>query len=710
MSKNTSGFASRKPRFGFDVVKRWLRMPDGVRLAATIFMPRSRRKSQRFPVLLELLPYRKDDTFYLADYPTYSYFARHGFIAVKVDIRGTGASQGDVPPCEYSEIEQTDAVEIIRQLAAMPEANGNVGMWGISWSGFNAIQLAMRRPKELKAILAMHASDDLYHDDLHYIDGVLHLDPYHLYINHELGLPRTPHYKLDEAYLNGRFETKPWLFTYLGEQKDGNFWRKKSLRYQGYDKIDIPVYMIGGLLDGYRDTVVRMLENLSTPVRADIGPWGHYSPDDGEPGPNYEWQDEAMRWFGNWLLEPAAAAASDGDATPQGFVSAAGAVNQATRSRSQKRQMTVFVRAGHKPDADLEKTPGQWRRVEWPIRGSRKAKFFLESAGTGHGSRSGSGNVAGLPGRLLKHSAKRGTDIVSATASSGIAAGTWWGDRTGDLREDDLQARTYDSAPLRKSLQIIGMPSVRLKVSSDSKQVNWSVRLEDVSPEGEVSLVTGSLVNASDLTNRLQPGKIDPGSDYTVETELHFTTWTFKPGHRVRLAVTNAQFPMAWPSPTQVESRIQTGSSMLVLPVVPTDCGVKPRLPAVQAKLDCPHAGYVDIGDGKPDYNKYVTRNADGTTTFVMESHSVYDIRGRQFIADSRNAWSTTDGAPHASKYEGAATTSIASNSRVLKLTTKILVESDKTHFHVTVTRDLFADGKRVKRKSWKEAIRRSNH
>ena len=195
-----------RAQYDFEVVTGTFEMPDGVKLASTTYLPVSKRNGEKFPVLLEVLPYRKDDTFYISDYPSYSYFARHGFITVKIDIRGTGGSTGVVPPREYSDVELDDIEEVIRQLSELPESNGSIGMWGVSWSGFNSLQVAMRRPPALKALLVMHSSDDLYQDDLHYIDGALHLDPYHLFINHELGLPRTPDYVIDRTYFKSRFE------------------------------------------------------------------------------------------------------------------------------------------------------------------------------------------------------------------------------------------------------------------------------------------------------------------------------------------------------------------------------------------------------------------------------------------------------------------------------------------------------------------------
>jgi predicted acyl esterase len=106
--------------YRFRTERGWLRMPDGIRLAVTYWRPIARREGERFPVLLEYLPYRKEDSFYQRDFPIYSWFARRGFILAAVDVRGTGSSEGQLPPREYSDEEMLDADEIIAQLAKMP--------------------------------------------------------------------------------------------------------------------------------------------------------------------------------------------------------------------------------------------------------------------------------------------------------------------------------------------------------------------------------------------------------------------------------------------------------------------------------------------------------------------------------------------------------------------------------------------------------------
>ncbi len=646
-------------------------MSDGVKLAASIYMPVARSKGEKFPVLFEYLPYRKDDSFYIGDYPSYSYFAKHGYITVKVDIRGTGASFGDVPPREYSDIELDDGEQIIAQLAALPRSNGNVCMWGVSWSGFNSIQMAMRRPPALKTIIPIHASDDLYHDDLHYIDGVMHVDPYHLFINHELGMPSSTDYKLDARYFNSRFDSTPWLFTYLNQQLDGKFWRGKSLR-ENYQAINIPVFLIGGLLDGYRTATVRMMENLIVPVKIEIGPWNHSCPDEGSPAPNHEWQDEAIKWCDHWLK---------------------GIDNGVDGQTAEDKELAVFVRSGQIPDPNMTETEGKWRLHKWPVIGASKRNFYLQA------------------GKILSRSqGKPAFEQLAYNSGSGVAAGIWWGDVTGDMSVDDAGSLVYDSGPLVKPLQIIGSAGVRLKVRSTSPQVSWSVRLEDVSPDGKVALVTGSLINSSQRADRLAPSHVVPGRPYNLALELQFTTWTFQPGHRIRLAISNSQFPMAWPNADRLTATLYTGcaDTVLTLPVVPTNSGKPLNLPKPARKPECPDAKVLESEAGKSDGSKHWTYNpADGSTTYVVESHGPYMVKRRRFVVDGTSTWKTFENEPWKSSYLGKMSTSIESSRRTIKLHTAVSVQSDKLHFHVKVVRDLFENGRRVRRKVWQQTIER---
>ncbi|MGM0670006.1 MAG: CocE/NonD family hydrolase, partial [Gemmatimonadota bacterium] len=144
---------------------------DGIRLAARIWLPED-AEARPVPAILEYIPYRKRDRKRQRDQEIHHYFAGHGYAGVRVDIRGSGESDG-VLTDEYTRQELDDGVAVIRWLAEQPWCDGNVGMMGISWGGFNALQIAALRPPALKAIITVCSTDDRYADDVHYMGGCL---------------------------------------------------------------------------------------------------------------------------------------------------------------------------------------------------------------------------------------------------------------------------------------------------------------------------------------------------------------------------------------------------------------------------------------------------------------------------------------------------------------------------------------------------------
>ena len=290
------------PRSGIKVI-RAVRIPvrDGVRLAATLYMPEA---EGRYPALIEYLPYRKDDMSW-ADAGPHHYFAAHGYVGVRLDVRGTGSSEG-LTSDEYSTAEQLDAVDAIAWLAAQPWCTGAVGMFGISYGGFTSLQAATHAPPALKAIIPMHASDDRYTDDCHYGGGVLRDYDTGRYGNRMLGwnaLPPDPEVvgadweRIWEARLHGN---EPWLLQWLRHQVDGPYWRSGSVR-PDYARIRCPVFVIGGFRDGYVNAPLRLLHQCRVPVKVLIGPWPHQRPHIARPGPRIDWLHEARRWWDHWL-------------------------------------------------------------------------------------------------------------------------------------------------------------------------------------------------------------------------------------------------------------------------------------------------------------------------------------------------------------------------------------------------------------------------
>ena len=658
--------APSRPVYEFEIKADAVRMADGTRLAASFFLPRPRSRGERFPVLLELLPYRKDDSFYLRDYPLYSYFARRGFACVKVDVRGTGASDGPAPEREYSERELDDAVELIGQLAREPWSNGNVGMWGISWGGFNAIQVAMRKPPALKAILAAHASDNVFEDSVDYVDGAFHVDPYHLQVHSENGLPRPPDYPLDEAYFKERFDVRPWFFTYMKHQVDGEFWRKNALR-RDYSQLRVPAYLIAGLLDGYRDAALRILEHATPPVKVEIGPWNHAWPNDGEPGPNYEWGYEATRWWDRWLKGRDTGIA-DG------------------------KQLTLFVREGHPPDALLKTTPGHWRTEEWPIRRTSWLRLHAADDRT-----------------LRREPAAAGTASLKYLSSSGWVAGDWWGEATGDMRPDDAGSLTFDSPPLDRALEIVGFPRVSLRAAVDAPTAHFVARLEDVQPDGSVSLVAGAVLAASRRHDPLQPEPFLPDRSEDLALDLHFTTWTFQPGHRIRLAVSNAQFPMIWPTPYPMTATLRVGDSATTvdLPVIPFEERPRPVLRPPESREKRPDARYSECQSWPEGRLEIGREPVTSKGTYQWEGECGWEIGPRRYRVSEKDYYETNDARPAESRYRGDESYAIEMPRRSLELKTVLEVRSDETSFLVTFTRRLIQNETLLRERQWVETFPR---
>lgn len=653
--------------YAFTLEHSTLTMRDGVELGVTYYRPTTRNESEVFPVILEMLPYRKDDFFTLGDYQYGSYFAKHGYVIARVDVRGTGASGGSVPVSEYSQAEIADAVEIVDQLSKMPWSSGKVGMYGLSWSAFNSLMTAQRKPPALKAIIAAHGSTDLFYNDVHYIDGALHVDLYAHQIDTDNSMPRSPDYRIDDAYFKDRFDQEPWIFTWLRQQQDGPFWRQESVRFK--EPLEVPAYLIGGLLDGYRDFVLDVMQTSKAPVIAEVGPWNHAWPEYGAPGPNYEWRQKALRWWDYWL--------KDRDN---------GILNEP--------RWTAFMRTGHAPVADLNEVPGYWRcEKQWPVRNSSTQQFYPQGA-----------RQMGRTPAVQAH-----TDTLLYRAGAGMATGNWWGEQTGDMTPDDAHSLTYDSEPMTQAVEIMGMPQVQLRVTADAPFYQWSVRLEDVGPDGQVSLVSGALINPSQRVSRLNPQPLIPGEATTLSTSIHLTTWRFKPGHRIRLAVSNAQFPMAWPSPTRGSTQLVLGeNTWLKLPVVPTlnVSAEKCSLPAPEPSEKAPFGK--ELLEGNP-ISKGQRDEKTGDSTFTTTSDSAWTLYDNLYKSSDAYRWHVNDVNPAQAQFQGQRRNVFTISGREIDLSTLSQIHSDATHFHISFTKKLQQNGVVVREKTWTESIAR-NH
>lgn len=520
-------------------------MPDGVRLAASLYLPET---AGPWPVLLEALPYRKDDltSHYGGEYERFA--GEFGYAVCRLDIRGTGSSEG-IPQGEYTAQELDDLEVTIAWLAAREWSNGNVGMYGTSWSGFNSLAAAMRRPPALKAICSIFASDDRYADDVHYFGGALKqldLVDWPLYMFVENLLPPVPAIYGEgwrEQWALRMREADPWSIRQLREQTYSDYWKQSSLR-EDYGSIEAATMLVCGWADGYKNISLRGMAHLRCPKRLLFGPWSHASTETCLPGPNADIVPEMARWWDRWLKD-------------------------VDNGVDREPPIALFVRRPTKPAPDLKRMNGEWRfEPGWPLERSAEMPMPLGNAET--------------PGRTRGHlDALEVRGDVGWTAWISCAGGLPWG-QPADQRPDEAYSIGYEWAPLEHEVEILGYPRLEVTVTSSAPVAYLSAKLCDVFPDGTSALVTRGLLNLTHRDSREEPAPLEPGVAYHVTFELEVASWVFEPGHRIRLDLAGTDWPNAWPPPGPVTLTVERSGSAIVLPTLdgPSPIAERPVLPA----------------------------------------------------------------------------------------------------------------------------------
>jgi uncharacterized protein len=655
-------------QYGFTMERARIAMPDGVMLAVTLYMPQGAARGTRFPVILNYLPYRKDDDEAQEQYGLFSYFARRGFVGAAVDIRGFGNSSGAQPDREYSAQEQADGEQVIAWLARQPWSNGKVGMFGISWGGFNSIQLAMRNPPALKAIIAVDATERLFNEDVHYFDGIFHVDEFELTMDLDQGRSGAPDYTLAPSVIGPRMSSKPWSLTYLEHQRDDAFWHSPE---QPLSSIHVPSFLIGGLHDGYRDSIPRMLQQVSAPLKAWIGPWNHAWPDDSDYGPLYEWRDQAVRWFDYWLKGRDTGVLADP-------------------------KVMIYLEHGHPPGPQDQTVPGAWRAYAgWPVAGTRHERLYLQ------------------PDHALRDEATMsGRDQLRYVPSAGAEADIfWWGELQPDQRLADAYSLVYDTEPLTQDTAIIGLPHVMLHAAAGAPLANWFARLEDVAPDGRVTLVTGAALSGAQRNSMADPKNLVPGKTYSLAFDLHLASYAFPKGHRIRLAVSNALWPVAWPTPYAMDTAIELGgdqASWIDLPRVPlTGPAPAPALLAPPTQVET----RTDIVAGNSAWpgSYTVLRNENGHNQVVWQGATDTHYPWGNFHHTEKLTYDIDDAHPGDAIDVGDSVYVQAVRGHTLTWHGRLTIRSDVGYFNYEYMRTLMRDGKLVISRTWQEKIPRDH-
>ena len=659
---------------------------DGLELSANLWLPvpATARPDERFPVILEMIPYGKDNWRRNGDTARGEWLAARGFALCRLDVRGTGSSPG-VALDEYTEAETRDGYDAIEWLAAQPWCNGNVGMWGISYGGFTSIQVAKLRPPSLKAIVPMMATDDRYTDDVHYIGGCVTVSELSQYAVSMVGMNAMP----PRAEYRGtawadewreRLERTPvWLFEWLRQQHDGPYWRQGSLA-PDYDAIEAAIFSIGGWMDSYVDPVLRMHERCTAPRRSLIGNWVHSYPDDAYPGPNLDWYHELVRFFDHWLK-----GIDNGVMDEPSFV--------------------VFRHEYADPEPFPAAWPGEWLALPtWPSPASRERVLHLAPG------------PLPLVGELRADAPADGAvERFRHRATTGTRASLSWGaghqpnGLARDLRPDESLIPTFTSGPLDAPLDIVGFAAAELSWESSAPVATAVVRLMDVAPDGTSSQVTAGILNLTHRASHASPSRLEPGEVHRVRVPMRATAYRFLAGHRIRLSVASSYWPVIWPSPFRAEYGLHLGGdagSRLVLPELPADA---PSLPVPPFKTS--PAGLRELGTYRGETPEWrVTDDVidGGVTVTTSDFGEVVLPDGRTSLySGERLEMTARDDDPARARMHNEVVYRLRDGGAEVEIRALGTVRSTETDFHMNVGLSVTLDGAPFFERGWLETIPR---
>ncbi len=522
-------------------------LPDGTRLAARLWRPAD---GPPVPAILEYIPYRKRDNTLPRDEAIHPWMATQGYACLRVDIRGTGDSEGTFDD-EYSAQELTDSCDLIAWIAAQDWCSGAVGMMGKSWGGFNCLQTAFRQPPALKAVVSVCATVDRFADDIHFKGGCLLGENFGwgaLMLSY-CARPADPLLRPDwREDLRQRIATMPHLSeVWTRQQSRGAYWRHGSV-CEDYPRLQAAILTIGGWNDNYMNAPAQLVENTGV-AKAIIGPWVHQYPHMAVPGPRIDFLAEMKSWWDRWLKDIPNGAADWPD-------------------------YRVYELASAPPDACAAQRPGRWLAETLPSPRVQPQELAL-----------GGDGLLGGDGAADRR--------IATPQTLGARAGEFFpmgldAEMAGDQREDDAQSVCFD-LDCPQGLALLGAARLQVTLSADQPFAFLVARLCDVAPDGASTRIAHGVLN---LHHRCDPpAPLIPGEAVRISLTLDQCAYRLAPGHRLRLALSNSYWPWIWPSPAPVALHLTAGR--LTLPVhqgaAPGwDFAEAPALPAPRLRVLTP--------------------------------------------------------------------------------------------------------------------------
>ncbi|MEZ5776640.1 MAG: CocE/NonD family hydrolase, partial [Hyphomicrobiaceae bacterium] len=527
-----------------------------------------------------------------------------------------------------------------------------------------------------KAVISLSSTVDRFNDDIHHKGGTL-LSANLTWSGTMLAyLSRPPDPAIvgerwREMWLK-RLENEPLpIMGWLQHQRRDAFWRHGSI-CEDYSAIEAAVLMIAGWADGYRNAPPTAAANLDAPVKAINGPWIHKYPHFAWPHPRADFHAEALRWWDRWLK---------------------GKRNGAEKLPAYR----AYVMENVRPRPWRDRDEGRWvAEKSWPSKAIRERRLVLN------------------PGGALEARARTaaGAMRLSSPENVGVMAGEYFtirpdADLAADQRLDDAGSLVFETAPLEDAVEILGRPRLTLKVAIDRPLGNLCARLIDLHPDGTGFRVSFGVLNLAHRMGNAEPRPMRPGEAETVEIALDESGYRFLAGHRIRIAISTAYWPMVLPPPGHVTAEISLGGdSHLTLPVRRGGDVIDMPEPADPDPL--PH--YREISPGR------VARTVEHDLTAGVTRYRVHDDGGAHEIPETgglvaremkEETFTIRPDDPLSAVSETHWVIERSRGDWSVRTVTRQRLTADATHFLIEASLEAFEGDRKVAERRWREKIAR---
>lgn len=638
----------------------WIEMSDGIKLSAKLWQPKNMEGRTKGAVL-EYLPYRKDEFTALRDEIRHKYFAGFGYTSIRVDIRGTGDSEGIIED-EYPQQEQDDALEIISWIENQSWSNGSVAMIGKSWGGFNGLQVAAHQPEALKTIITLCSTDDRYADDVHYRGGTMMASDMLWWgstmfaYNARPPFPKFVGEQWYRMWLDRMENTPPFVEEWVSHQTRDAYWKHGSV-CEDYSDIRIPVLTMSGWADGYTDAVFRLMNNLDVPKKGIIGPWAHEFPDMAIPGPQIGYLQEVIEWLDKWM--------------------------NVDEDVEHKDEFLVYLQDSVKPATSYDYRAGRWLDL---LQEATETKDLFQSF---------SGEAK------LKNSQHHGL-------YSGVFCPFGQdGDLPDDQTIDNALATSFILEPQEHPLNIVGKPIVKMQVKSDVEEANVHVRITDVHENGEKTLVTMGQVNLNHYRSHEFPENLPLEEYIDVEFTLDAIGYQIPEGHSIEISIAPTYWPQIWPSKQNANLTVNLLESKLIIPVIGEfkEMMMKHQQSETAAPLD---KVIHREGSRTRDVIKRLTEDK-----WVLEDYSDEGLRtltdlNITYGTENRNVYTIRENDPLSARVECDWKVVLQDDDIDTEMRTRSVMSCDEDYYYLFNELVAFNNGEACFSKTWKKQISRN--